>query len=114
MLGGRIAFGFGDQVGIDDEAAIRMAKMVMEKQARKLFEEHGLRPEPVTEPLADEPVGGEPAHLKGPSKTVEEFSARNPAVKGDSATARAIGPLDAETEPPAPAKKAKRERRRKK
>jgi hypothetical protein len=38
---------------------------------------HGISPEPVTEPLGDEPVGGEPESLKGPSKTVRQFYGRH-------------------------------------
>lgn len=54
-------------------------------------------PEPVTEPLADEPVGGEPAALKGPSKTVEEFWARN----------RVLPPAEPVTEESKPKTRAK-------
>ena len=76
-----------------------------EQIKRELFD-LGIQPEPVAEPLGDEPVGGEPESLKGPSGSVEEFCARNkllppvePIIKGD--------PLAT------PAKKAKRARRKK-
>jgi len=77
-----------------------------EQIRRELFD-LGIYTEPVTEPLGDEPVGGESASLKGLSKTVEEFWARNPGIHPGKRIAE-------EAKPPAPAKKAKRERRCKK
>lgn len=37
-----------------------------------------LIPEPATEPLGDEPVGGLPESLKKPVETIEQFYAQNP------------------------------------
>lgn len=42
-------------------------------QAREFLASQLPPAEPVTEPLADEPVEGEPAELKSPSTTLEEF-----------------------------------------
>jgi len=66
-------------------------------------------PEPVTEGVLVRPT---PETDK--AKTIEEWWARNPAVKTDSTTGRAIAPVEAQAKPPVPAKKAKRARRRKK
>jgi transcriptional regulator with XRE-family HTH domain len=67
----------------------------------------GVEPEPVTGPFGDEPVGGEPVSLKGPSKDIKEFCDRNRILPPDE-------PAIGEPKPTVPAKKAKRERRRKK
>jgi hypothetical protein len=61
-------------------------------------------PEPVTEPLGNEPVGGEPTALKGLSKTVNEFYARNPVLPP-------VEPVTGEVQSPAPAKKTKHRKR---
>ncbi len=107
------------------------------EEMRKYLARHEISPEPVTEPLGDEPVGGEPRALKGLSKTVEEFAARHsvrPPVKleqadldGVKARAREVNqewrrycglppaePVIGEAKPPTPAKKAKRQRRQRK
>jgi transcriptional regulator with XRE-family HTH domain len=63
-------------------------------------------PEPVTEPLGDEPVGGEPASLKGLSKTVEEFCARHAALPP-------VEPTIGERKLRTPAKKERGRRRKK-
>lgn len=57
-------------------------------------------PEAVMEPLGNEPVGGEPTALKGLSKTVDEFCARNLVLPP-------VEPVTGEVKSPAPAKKAK-------
>lgn len=63
-------------------------------------------PEPVTEPLGDEPVGSEPAALRGLSTSVEQWYQRNrPPVEP------VTEPLG--DEPAAPARKGKRGRRKK-
>jgi len=72
---------------------------------REAFRQAHVLPEDATGPLGNEPVGGEPASLKGASKTVEEFFARN-GVNAARATE--------ESKAEAPPKKLKRERRRKK
>lgn len=107
IVGAPDCFWFWDQVGIDDEAAIRMAQIITHRQASELFKKYGADPEPVTEPLGNEPVGGEPTALKGLSKSVEEFWARNPG-------SQPVEPVAGEGKPATPAKKARRERRRKK
>jgi hypothetical protein len=82
-----------ERIGLPMEA-VRILREAWSKEmpvAKKLLSDFGVVTEPVTEGLADAPLGGEPASLKGPSKSVEEVYARN-----------------------APASKTKRARRRKK
>ena len=77
------------------------------EQVKRDLYELGIHPEPVTEPLGDEPVRGEPESLKGLSKDIAEWCARN----------RMLPPVEPVIEEPksaAPAKKVKRDRRRKK
>ena len=78
--------------------------LAREKIRRELFD-LGLRPEPVTEPLGDEPVGGEPASLKGLSETVEQFCARNAVLPPDE-------PIAGERKPTTPPEKGKRGRKK--
>ncbi len=84
------------------EAGGHVRDNVENKQA--LLRSLGVEPEPVTEALGDEPVGREPASLKGLSKTVEEFWARAGVLPPDGYTA-------VERKPTTPAKKGKRARR---
>ncbi len=64
-------------------------------------------PECMSGPFADEPVGGYPEHLKGPSQTVEEFLARNKTTLGE-------GQIAGQIKPEKPAKKGKPKKRAKK
>ena len=77
------------------------------QRVQAFLQNAGMTIESVTEPLGNEPVGGEPASLRGPSKDIQEFCARH-GVRPPGE------PIAGEPKPPAPAKKAKRERRRKK